>query len=333
MPRILAFVLSVCVVLIAGGAEAGERLDAIKARGFFTCGVGVDVPGFSRRDDQGVWKGFDVDICEAIGAAIFGVTGKVTFKPIDTLENFLRNRDIDVVLRGLTWTFGREAPSQLRFAPIVLYDGQSFLAPKKLNIASADALSGRTICVSTDAAFLTGLRTYFRQRNLVLRAVIKNRRADAESAFFAGECEAMSADASELAEALIGKAARPEDFVVLPERISKEPLAPLLRKGDDQFFDVVRWTIFALIDAEELGVSSANVERMRASDDSDKRAFFAAPPAGIQGFSPSWSFAIIKAVGNYGEIYERNLGATAKLPRGLNRLWRDGGILYAPPIR
>jgi general L-amino acid transport system substrate-binding protein len=328
--KILLFAF--CVVL-AGAADAGERLDAIKARGFLTCGVGGDVPGFSRRVERRAWRGFDVDICGAIGVAIFGAPGRVTYAPIDTVETFLRERDVDVVLRGLTWTFGREASGQLRFGPIVLYDGQAFLVPKKLDIGSADALSGRTICVSTDAAFLTGLRSYFRQKNLVLKAVIKDRRADAANAFFAGQCEAMSADASELAEALIGQAGHPEDYVILPERISKEPLAPLLRKGDDQFFDIVRWAVFALMDAEELGINSANLERMRLSDDPETRAFFAAPPAGSQGFSPSWTAAVIKNVGNYGEIYERNLGGPAKLPRGLNRLWKDGGILYPPPIR
>jgi len=332
LPRILAFVLS--VLLLAGGrVEAGERLDTIKARGFLTCGVGADVPGFSQRIERGAWRGFDVDLCEAMGAAIFGAPGKVAFKPIDTLETFLRDKDIDVVLRGLSWTFGREVAGQLRFGPVVLYDGQAFLVPKKLNLAAADALSGKTICVSTDAEFLTGLRTYFRQRSLILRAVIKDKRAQASDAFFAGQCEAMSADASELAEALIGKAARADDYVILPERISKEPLAPLLRKGDDQFFDIVSWAMFALIDAEELGIEASNVERMRSSDDPDKRAFFASPPVGSNGFSASWTFAIIKSVGNYGEIYQRNLGGPAKLQRGFNRLWTGGGLLYAPPIR
>ena len=335
MTRTLAAALGASLLLLAGGAEAGERLDAIKQRGFLTCGVGANVPGFSQQGANGAWRGFDVDICRSIAAAIFGDATKIAFKPIDTVESFLKNPDIDLVLRGLTQTFGREIAGALRFGPILLYDGQGFLVPKKLGIGNPDMLSGKNICVSTDAGFLGGLRNDFRKRNLILKAVVKTRRAEAEDAFFAGECDAMTADASELAEALIGKAPHPDDFVILPQQISKEPLAPLLRKGDDQFFDVVRWAIFASIDAEELGVNSANVARMRTSDDPDIKLFFAAPPMGASGLHAAWTFAILRDVGNYGEIYERNLGAksAAKLPRGLSRLWTEGGMLYAPPIR
>ena len=329
------------MLLVAGAADAAaaagtaERLDAIKGRGFLTCGVGANVPGFSTRDASGAWHGFDVDICKAIAAGIFGDAGKLRFKPIDTLVNFVNDGEIDMVLRGLTWTSGRELPGTLRFGPIVLYDGQGFLVPKKLNIANPDALSGKSICVSTDAGFLTGLRVYFGNRNLILKAVVKDRRAQAADAFFAGQCDAMSADASELAEAIIEKAPHPEDYVILTQQITKEPLAPLLRKGDDQFFDAVRWSIFALINAEELGVTSANLERMRANNDPDLRFFFAAAPQGTPGLNPGWTSAIVKATGNYGEIYDRNFGemSKAKLPRGLSRLWTQGGILYAPPIR
>jgi general L-amino acid transport system substrate-binding protein len=323
------------LLLTSHAAAAGERLDAIKQRGFLTCGVGANVPGFSQRDESGAWRGFDVDICKAIAAAIFGDAAKARLKPIDTLANFAADREIDLVLRGLTWTSGRETPGGLRFGPIILYDGQGFLVPKKLAAGSPDALSGKTICVSTDAAFLTGLRVYFAAHRLTLKAVVKDRRAQAEDAFFKGECEAMTADQSELAEAVIGKAPHPEDYVILSQQITKEPLAPLLRKGDEQFFDSVRWAIFALINAEELGVSTANLERMRMSQDPDLRFFFAPPAMGTPGLNRAWTQAIVKAVGNYGEIYDRNLGAMsrAKLPRGLSRLWKEGGVLYAPPIR
>jgi general L-amino acid transport system substrate-binding protein len=334
--RALAAAFGACALLAsAATAEAGERLDAIKQRGALTCGVGANVPGFSQRDASGAWRGFDVDICKAVAAAIFGDAAKIAFKPVDTVENFLKAPDIDLVLRGLTWTSGREVSGALRFGPTVLYDGQGFLVPKKLGIANPDALSGKTICVSTDAAFLTGLRNYFRQRNLTLKAVVKAKRAESEDALFAGECEAMTADSSELAEALIGKAPHPDDFVILPQQISKEPLSPLLRKGDDQFFDTVRWAIFALIDAEELGITSANAARMRASEDPDIKFFFAVPPKGVAGLHEDWTYAILRGVGNYGEIYERHLGekSRAKLPRGLSRLWNQGGVLYAPPIR
>jgi general L-amino acid transport system substrate-binding protein len=333
--------LILCAVAVLGGgllpgsAQAGERLDAIKARGFLTCGVGANVPGFSQRDTNGNWRGFDVDLCKAVAAGIFGDATKIRFKPIDTLANFVADRDIDLVLRGLTWTSAREISGALRFGPIILYDGQGFLVPKKLGIRAPEQLSGKSICVSTDAAFLTGIRTYFRNRNLILRAVVKDHRAQAEDAFFAGECEAMTADASELAEAVIGKAPQAEDYVILPQQISKEPLAPLMRKGDEQFLDAVRWAIFALINAEELGIRADNAVRMRASDDPDVKFFFAPAPQNTPGLSENWTAAIINAVGNYGEIFDRNLGAKAraKLPRGLSRLWRDGGVLYAPPIR
>ena len=330
----LCAVVAVCTAF-AGAAQAGERLDAIKARGFLTCGVGANVPGFSQRDSSGAWRGFDVDLCRAIAAGIFGDASKIRFKAIDTLVNFMGDRDIDLVLRGLTWTSGREISGGLRFGPIILYDGQGFLVPKKLGISSPEQLSGKTICASTDAAFVAGVRTYFRNRNLVLKAMIKDRRAQAADAFFAGECDAMTADASELAEAVIAKAPNPDDYIILPQQITKEPLAPLLRKGDDQLYDAVRWSIFALINAEELGIRQDNLARMRESDDPDVKFFFAPAPRGTTGLSQNWTSAAVQAAGNYGEIFDRNFGAKsrAKLPRGLSRLWTEGGALYAPPIR
>jgi general L-amino acid transport system substrate-binding protein len=338
LSRTLASAIGVfALCLAADAAEAGERLDAIKARGFLTCGVGANVPGFSTRDANGLWHGFDADLCKAIAAGIFGDAAKLRYKAIDTLANFAADQEIDVVLRGLTWTSGRELSGNLRFGPIVLYDGQGFLVPKKLNIASPDALSGKVICTSLDAGFtdfLRGLKIYFDNRKLVLKTVVKDRRASAADALFAGQCDAMSADASELAEALIEKAPRPEDFVILPLQITKEPLAPLLRKGDEQFFDAVRWAIFALIDAEELGVTAATLESLRASTNPDLKYFFAAPK-GTPGLATGWTSAIVKSVGNYGEIFDRNLGdkSKARMPRGLSRLWTQGGVLYAPPIR
>jgi general L-amino acid transport system substrate-binding protein len=334
--HIMAVLLCASVQLCAAaGASAGERLDSIRQKGFLTCGVGAGVPGFSQRAPNGQWSGFDADICKAIAAAIFGAPGKVVFQPIDTVDTFLRERNIDVVLRGLTWTSGRETQGNLRFGPVVLYDGQGFLVPKKLNITSPDGLAGRNICVSTDAGFLAGLRNYFRQHNLTLKAVVKAHRADSEAALFAGACDAMTADASELAEALIGRAKKPEDYVILPQQISKEPLAPLLRKGDDEFFDAVRWAIFALLDAEELGITSANIRTMQARDDPDGKAFFTAPMTANRALAHGWAAAAVREAGNYGEIFERNFGSQSKarLERGLNRSWAAGGLMYAPPIR
>jgi general L-amino acid transport system substrate-binding protein len=323
--------------LLAAGAPsyAGARLDTIEARGHLSCGVGAQVPGFSRPDASGRMQGFDADICRAIAAAIFGDAEKIQFKPIDTLVTFLNSPDIDVVLRGLTWTFAREVRGSLRFGPIVMYDGESFLVPKTLPARSIAELSGKPICVSADAEFGPTLERYFRLHHLVLKAVVSEKRAQAAAAFFAGRCDAMTADASELAEAVIGLAPRSDAYTILPLTITKEPLAPLLRKGDDQFLDVVRWAVFALIDAEELGIDSTNVDALRNSDDPVVQKFFAPPPEGAAGFAHDWSYAIVKEVGNYGQIYERHLGAgsPAKLARGLNRPWNAGGILYAPPVR
>ena len=326
--------LVLCVLLCASVADAGQRLDAIKARDAVTCGLGDNVAGFSRHDAGKNWIGFDVDLCRAIAAAVLGDPAKAAFRPIDVLPRFLQSQDIDVVLRGLTWTFGREIRSDVRFGPIVLYDGQTFLVPKRLNVQTPEQLSGKLICVSTDVEFMTQLQAYFRARNLTLRTLATALRPEAEDAFFAGQCDAMAADASELAEAVIAKAKQADDFAILPQQITKEPLAPFMRNDDPQFFDAVRWTIFALINAEELGITRANVDQMRMSDNIEVRRFFAAPPAGAS-VVPGWTYNIVKAVGNYGEIYERHLGtgSRAKLARGMNRLWKDGGLMYAPPIR
>ena len=333
--RTIWAVLMSAATLVAGAAEAGERLDSIRQKGFLTCGVGADVPGFSQRSPDGRWAGFDVDLCKAVGAAIFGTPGKVEFRPIDTLQTFLREPEIDLVLRGLTWTSGRETQGMLRFGPITLYDGQAFLVPKRLNIRKPEDLSGRSVCVSTDAAFIAGLRNYFREHRLTLKAVIKDRRADSEAALFAGQCDAMTADASELAEALIGRADRPQDYLILPQQISKEPLAPLLRKGDDELFDAVRWAIFALIDAEELGITAANVSATQSREDPDGKAFFAATTTRDHELAPGWAAAAVRVGGNYGEIFARNIGANSKarLERGLSNSWVAGGLMYAPPIR
>jgi general L-amino acid transport system substrate-binding protein len=335
MRSTLTLSLALCVSLLAGGADAGPRLDAIKARGVLTCGLGDNVAGFSQHESGKNWRGFDVDLCRAMAAAILGDAAKAAFRPIDVLPRFLQSPDIDVVLRGLTWTFGREARSDVRFGPIVLYDGQTFLVPKRLNIQTPEQLSGRPICVSTDVEFMTQLQAYFRARNLTLRTVATARRPEAEDAFFAGRCDAMAADASELAEAVIAKAPQPDDFTILPQQITREPLAPFMRNDDAQFFDAVRWTIFALINAEELGITQANVDQMRMSDNLEVRRFFAPPPVGTPSVVAGWTYNIVKAVGNYGEIYDRHLGAQsrAKLARGQNRLWTQGGLMYAPPNR
>lgn len=324
------------LIATASPAAAGPRLDAIKARGVLNCGVAAAEPGMSRAGANGQYVGFEADLCRSVAIAIFG-TAKIAFKPVATLQNFLRGDDIDIVFRGLTWSFQREAGGPIRFGPIYMHDGQTFLVRADSGIRTIQALSRRRICLSTDmfADFLPPLQRHFARANLVLNARSVQTRAESERLFFAGECDAVTADASELASAVIANGGAPGTYLILTEQITKEPLAPLLRKGDDQFFDSVRWSLGALIAAEELGITAKNVDTARTNiADADIHAFFAAPPAGA-GLAPNWTQAIIKQLGNYGEIFERHLGAAspARLTRGQNHLWNQGGLLFAPPVR
>ncbi len=315
-------------------ASAGPRLDAIKARGVLNCGVAVAEPGMSRAE-RGNYIGFEPDLCRAVAIAIFG-TPKIAFKPVTTAQTFLQSNDIDIVFRGLTSSFRREAGTDIRFGPIYLYDGQTFLVRSKMGARTVAQLSRRSICVSSDmyADFMPALQLHFHDRNLVLNAKSVQTRAEAERLFFAGSCDAVTADASELASAVIAHGGSAGEFSIFADHITKEPLAPLLRKGDDQFFDIVRWSLHALVAAEELGITQSSADTARAAATPDIQAFFAPPPQ-ASGLAAGWSYAIVKQLGNYGEVFERHLGAgtAARLPRGLNRLGTQGGLLYAPPIR
>jgi len=314
---------------------AGPRLEAIVERGHLNCGVAIAEPGMSERQADGSFTGFETDICRAIAASIFGAA-EVEFVPAETLNVFLQSEDIDIVIRGLTHSFQRDVNALVQFGPTILHNGQTFLTRDTLGAETIADLSGATICVSSDvyADFFPPLRRYFDAHGLAFDGVGTQTRAESEERFFAGECDAVTADYAELASAIIRHAGDATEFTVLPGYIEEEPLAPLLRRGDDEFSALVRWTIFALINAEALGIDSQNVDGMRNLADADIAAFFKAPPP-ESGFHAAWSYAVVKAVGNYGEIFERNLGspATANLPRGPNRLWRDGGILFAPPVR
>jgi general L-amino acid transport system substrate-binding protein len=333
----IRFIGMLAVVLFAAigiEARAGERLDTIRERGYLTCGVSADAPGLSRRDARGRYNGFEADVCRAVATAIFGSADNTEFRAIDTIRNFLADPGIDLVLHGLTWTFARETESGVRFGPVVLYDGQTFLVNGKLGIKNLRQLSGRTVCVQGGSNFYGNLQRAYRERRMVLKAMALKTFAAAEEAFFAGRCDAFTADATELAAALIGRAPNPDDYAILPDRISKEPLAPLLRRGDEEFFDIVRWTFFALVEAEELGVTARNVDRIKAGDDAQVRDFLSTSSTPL-GLGPGWAAAVVRGVGNYGEMFERNLGggSAARLDRGLNGLWSRGGLLYAPPLR
>jgi general L-amino acid transport system substrate-binding protein len=318
------------------GAHAGAVLDGIRAKGLLTCGVSGDAPGLSSVDGKGRRVGFEADLCRAFAAAVLGDGTKAEFRPIDTIEDFLGDSRIDIVVHGLTWTYGREVGRGLRFGPVVLYDGQAFLVQKALGASSIGDLSGRTICVPGDGAFLQNFERTFHARDIPYKALVLNDLPEAADAFFrARKCAALTADASELAGALIARRAATGRFAVLPDRISKEPLAPVLRRGDGDFFDVVRWTVFALIDAEELGVTSTNVDSARVGGDPRAEALLRGAPGSPLALDRTWVRNVVHAVGNYGEIFDRNLGrqSAADLPRGLNDLWSRGGLMIAPPFR
>jgi general L-amino acid transport system substrate-binding protein len=321
--------------LIVSGAEAGPRLDAIRARGTLNCGVAVAERGMSFRDARGAVTGFEADLCRGVAIAIFGAPN-VSFRPTTTLQDFLNANDVDLVIRGLTHSFRRETNANIRFAATYIYDGQTFLVRSAANSRSIDQLARRSICVSSDmfADFLPALERHFQQRNLVLNARSVRTRAESEQLFFAGQCDAVTADATELASAVIQHGGTPGTFTILAEQITKEPLAPLLRKGDDHFFDIVNWTIYALVNAEELGLTKNNIDSFAGTSDRDIAAFLASPPP-ASGMHAAWSARLIRALGNYGELFDRHLGANspARMPRGLNRLWTQGGLLYAPPVR
>ncbi len=323
------------ICLAAAPAEAG-RLEQIKARGFVYCGVFPGVAGFATVSKDSHYSGFDTDICRAVSAAIFGAPDKVKFIVSPSIAVFRRNPAPDLVVRRLTWTLSRETPLGLMFGPIVYYDGQRFMAPKSTGAASARQLAGKRICVQTGEGWGGNLMRYSAANTLDLRPIVVADRAEGEKAFFAGRCDAYSADKTMLG-AIRADAPNPQDYDILPEQISKEPLAPLVREGDDRFFQVVRWTVFALIEAEELGITSKNIDEMRKSADPDVKALLGVTPGNGKalGLSEHWAADVIAGIGNYGELFARNVGADSNihLDRGLNRLWSDGGLMYAPPVR
>jgi general L-amino acid transport system substrate-binding protein len=330
---------AVCLLVLATSscaqhAEAG-RLEQIKARGYLGCGVFPGVAGFATVKD-GRYSGFDTDICRAVAAAIFGTPNKIKFTEVASVDMFRKTPALDMVVRRLTWTLSRESPLGLMFGPIVYYDGQGFLVPKSAGVTSARQLIGKRICVDPGEGWDGNLRRYSEAKQLDLKSILVPSRAAGEERFFGGQCDAYSADKTMLG-AIRVDAAQPHDFDILPEQISKEPLAPLVRQGDDRFFEVVRWTIFALIEAEELVVTSRNIDEKRISPDPDTQYLLGTIPGNGRalGLSEHWAADAIAAVGNYGELFDRNVGSASAigLDRGLNNLWTDGGLMYAPPLR
>jgi len=339
MKRIRALAVLGLIAGICGNAQAGQTLDNVKSKGQLVCGVSTGTAGFAMSDSQGTFKGLDVDVCHALSAAIFGTPDKVRYVPLSAPQRFtaLQSGEIDVLARNTTWTLQREGSLGLVFAPVTFYDGQGFIVAKKLGIKSAKELSGATICVQPGTTTELNLADYFRTNKLSLKSVTIENLDEVENAFFSGRCDAYTTDASGLAGTRNSKAPNPDDYVILPERISKEPLAPVVRQGDDQWFDIVRWTIYALIDAEELGITAANADDMLKSADPNVQRLLGVTQGNGKalGLDEKWAYNAIKSEGNYGEIFDRNVGKASpiKLERGLNNLWNAGGLMYSPPAR
>jgi general L-amino acid transport system substrate-binding protein len=333
--------LAVALALAAGlwaQPAAAQTLKVIKERGTLSCGVSQGLPGFSTPDDKGNWTGLDVDICRALAAAIFDDPSKIKFVPLSAKDRFpaLQSGEVDVLSRNTTWTLQRDTALGANFAGVNYYDGQGFLVKKSLNVNSALELSNASVCVQTGTTTEQNLADYFKGNKMKYEVIAFTGADETVKAYESGRCDVFTSDVSQLyAERL--KLANPADHVVLPEVISKEPLGPMVRHGDDQWFDIVKWTLFAMINAEEMGVTQKNVDEMAKSDKPEfRRAFGLDGNLGEQlGLTKDWFYKIIKAVGNYGESFDRNVGSGSKLQiaRGLNQLWNKGGIQYAPPIR
>jgi general L-amino acid transport system substrate-binding protein len=335
-----ALVSCVFAIAFAGGAQAGPTVEKIKQAGSLSCGVPTGVPGFAVPDSQGKYSGFDVDFCRALSAAIFnGEPDKVKYVPLTAQQRFtaLQSGEVDVLSNNTTWTLLRDTTLGFNFAPVVFYDGQGFLVPKKLNVKTGKELNGATICVQPGTTTELNLADYFRANKMEFKPVVIEKIDEVYAAFFSGRCDVMTGDATALSAQRIGRASNPDDYMVLTERISKEPLAMVVRHGDEEWHDIVTWITYALFEAEEKGITQKNVDEMAKSEAPDlKRMLGSTPGMGkALGLDEKWAYYAIKAVGNYGEMFDKHLGmgSPLKIERGFNKLWTNGGLIYAMPIR
>lgn len=333
-----ATLVTTVLLIVVSSAHAGTTLNTIKERGYIKCGVSDGLPGFSYADEKGKFSGIDVDVCRAIAAAVFSDSTKVKFTPLTAKERFtaLQTGEIDVLSRNSTWTSSRDSALGLNFTGVTYYDGQGFLVNKKLGVKSAKELDGATVCVQAGTTTELNLSDYFRAHKMKYTPITYDKSDESAKALEAGRCDVLTSDQSQLYAQRI-KLAKPSDYVVLPEVISKEPLGPVVRHGDDDWFDIVKWTLFVMIDAEELGIDSKNVEEMKKSTNPDvKRMLGVEGDKGKDfGLANDWMAVVIKQVGNYSEIFARNVGkgSPLQIERGLNALWTQGGLQYAPPVR
>lgn len=332
--------LVAAAVLLLGVATAAQAatLDDVKARGSLNCGVNQNLQGFGAKDAEGAYAGFDIDFCRAVASAALGDPGKVTYVPVSAQERFeaLKSGKVDVLARNTTWTMDRETVMPLRFAGISYHDGQGFIVKKLLGVTSALQLSGASICFQTGTTTESNVEDFFREKDMTFVPVRFEKLDDLVKAFDEGKCDTFTTDMSALYAVRL-RLKNPEDAIVLQDVISKEPLGPSVRQGDEQWFNVVRWTLYALVNAEELGITAANVDDQKAKSKNAavRRLLGLEGSTGTSmGLDADWAARTIKATGNYGEIFDRNLGPSSPLAinRGINALWNAGGLLYAPPM-
>ena len=322
----------------SAAANAGATFDNVKKKGFVQCGVSTGIPGFSIADSKGEYKGIDVDLCRAIASTMFGDATKVKFTPLNTQQRFtaLQSGEVDVLTRNTTVTLTRDTTLGLIGVGVNYYDSQGIMVNKSLNVKSAKELDGATVCVQPGTTTELNLADWFRSQNIVFKPVVVERLDEIIRAFAVGRCDAFTGDKSQLAAAR-SNLENPEKYDILPENFSKEPLGPMVRQGDEQWFNVVRWTMFAMLEAEEYGITSKNVDEMlKSTNPNVQRLLGVTPGMGKNlGVDDKWAYNIIKNIGNYGESFEKNLGPSSplKLPRGLNASYRDGGLMYGWPVR
>ncbi|WP_037152180.1 amino acid ABC transporter substrate-binding protein [Rhizobium freirei] len=336
----LSAILGVAALAYTTSGASASTLSDIKAKGFVQCGVNTGLLGFAQPDASGNWAGFDIDFCRAVASAVFGDPTKVKYTPLSAKDRFtaLQSGEIDVLSRNTTWTINRDTALGLKFRPVTYYDGQGFMVRKELNVKSALELSGAAVCVQSGTTTELNLADYFKTNNLQYNPVVFDKLEEVNAAYDSGRCDVYTTDQSGLYSLRL-TLKNPDDNVVLPEIISKEPLGPAVRQGDDQWFNIVSWTAYAMINAEEFGITQKNVDEMKSSPNPDIKRFLGAEQGSTigtdLGLTNNWAYNVIKGVGNYGEVFDRNIGAGSplKIARGLNALWNKGGIQYAPPVR
>lgn len=338
MKRIRMLLVVVCVLVLSAGIAFAATLDDVKAKGFVQVGVNGSLFGFGMPDEKGEWKGLDVDTGRAIAAAVFGDATKIRYTPLTAVQRFtaLQSGEVDVLCRNATRTLGRDTALGLNFTHPNYYDGQGFLVPRELAVKSAKELDGATVCVLPGTTTEMNAADYFRSNGMAWKPVVIESTAELAKAFFAGRCDALTSDVSQLAGTR-AVAPDPAAYMILPDIISKEPLSPAVRHGDDQWRDIVDYVVLAMIEAEELGITSQNVDEMLKSENPIVQRFLGVTPGNGQalGLDEKWAYNIIKQVGNYAEVFERNVGVNTALglERGLNALWNDGGLMYSPPFK